>query len=438
MNPFASPWIPAVALLLLACLARLLSRSWLAPGPFALLTWSMYLIVPLAVVPEYKVPAIGVWVILLLVVCTAIGADLGGGRAVAEPPGAPHELSHLRKIPNLGVFFSFLGLAGTLYWAWRAFKGNGLDFSLPGLFSLESILSVDRYAGEQPPLVVRALVIWIFPSALLGGMSLAIVHSGRRRLLCLAAIIPTLLLSIMQATRANTLIVFILGLSGYLAVRTVVGRGSYALLNRKTIIMVAGALVAALSFFFVIDALRYHKQQDEGVQLDPDWSRAKSAGLGYLAVFSHWAESPGGLAAFQFGAGAYTFGGMFDVAGIHPRQVGVYLKSVSLQGEDSNIYTVFRGLIEDFSLPGAVIFCLAVGFLAGLAYRNSSLGREAWTVGLAAFYGFLIWSPIASLFLYNGPILSMLVCAFALKRSPSATLAPTTVVRRGSRRLGIT
>ena len=53
--------------------------------------------------------------------------------------------------------------------------------------------------------------------------------------------------------------------------------------------------------------------------------------------------------------GAYTFAGVFDLLGIKQRQIGVYEQYETLAGgEDTNIYTLLRGLIQDFTLPGAM------------------------------------------------------------------------------------
>src|SRR6266480_1562736 len=140
---FSSPWIPTVAMLLLACGARLLSRSWLAPGPFALSIWSLYLLVPLVFAPEYRVPAIGVWLILLLVICIAIGADLGAAERTNGRPTLPREFADSRKMLQLCSFLTFLGLLGALYWAGKALKDYDLDPSLPGVLALGHFLSFE-------------------------------------------------------------------------------------------------------------------------------------------------------------------------------------------------------------------------------------------------------------------------------------------------------
>ena len=78
-NPLASPWIPALVLAGLTLVARLNQRSWVASSVFAPLTWSFYIFLPLVLAPEYKVPALGVWVVVLMVASVMAGATLSEG-----------------------------------------------------------------------------------------------------------------------------------------------------------------------------------------------------------------------------------------------------------------------------------------------------------------------------------------------------------------------
>ena len=178
------------------------------------------------------------------------------------------------------------------------------------------------------------------------------------------------------------------------------------------------AAVAGLSFFFVVDALRSRTESQQTMELKPDWGRAQSTALGYLAVFSRWTTSSEGPEAFHLSLGAYTFGGVLETVGLHNRQLGVYANSLTLEGGDqSNIYTAFRGLIEDFSLPGAAAGLLLTGFFGGYVYGRPRLSPSVKCTMLAAFYGFVLWSPIGSLFVYNGPILALLLAYLVLQRA---------------------
>jgi oligosaccharide repeat unit polymerase len=420
MNGFlASPWIPTVAMMLLAIGARVLSGSWLAPGSFALSVWSLYLIVPLTVAREYKVPAIGVWLILLFVLCIAIGAELGVGRNNINRSTHSREFSYSRQILYLSLFLTLPVLLGTLYWSAKTIEENGLDLSVAGLLALGHVSSVVRYAGEQPPLLARLLVVWAYPAALLGGMSYAANRRYRDKLICFLPILVSLLLSLLQAAKANTLIGIALALSGFWGMKVFISGGAYRPLSRKALLILTALVTIGLLFFLATDTLRTHKQEED-IAVDADWGRVKVSTLGYLAVFSQWTNGPS--SAFQLNLGAYTFGGVLELVGLRSRQIGIYTQSVDFEGAaESNIFTAFRGLIEDFSLFGATIVCFLGGFFSGRAFLESRAGRETGIVALAGFFAFLIWSPLGSLFVYNGPILAIVVGIFVLRKCQNAT-----------------
>jgi len=415
----ASPWIPTIAMLLLASGARLISRTWLAPGPFGLLIWTTYLVFPLALAPEYPVPALGPWIILLLVLSIAMGAHLGARQTTAIRDLAPLDLTRYKRMLRFSLVQTLLGSIGAVYWAGKALSENGLDVSAPGILMLGHILSVERYAGEPPPLLARVLVMWLFPAALLSGIAFRVLKTRKERVLCFLVLIPTVFLSLMQASRANTLIVVALGLSGYLSMRAATARDKQRLITRRSLAVVAASVLLGLTFFFVVDALRSH-DQDKEIAIATDWNRARYFSLGYLAVFSHWANLPEGPASLHFGLGTYTLGVVLDSIGLRARLVGVYSEYVTLEDGESNIYTAFRGLIEDFSLPGAAVFCILIGFVAGRAYTCTVEGRTIWVAVLAGYYVFLLWSPIISVFVYNSLVLAMVTGAFMFRRKDQA------------------
>jgi hypothetical protein len=71
LSALSSPWIPATLLLLVACGARFLSDSWLAPGAFAALLWSVFVWLSM-LATDYGVYASAVWVIVLFVLVLQI------------------------------------------------------------------------------------------------------------------------------------------------------------------------------------------------------------------------------------------------------------------------------------------------------------------------------------------------------------------------------
>jgi oligosaccharide repeat unit polymerase len=423
-NSLASPWIPALLLLCVAAVARFFQRSWFAPSVFAPTIWSVYLLLPLMLAPEYRVSALAVWLIVLLIACVTIGSVL------AETQAPQHSAKWMpvnaaKPLLRMSLVLSMVSMIGAAYSAYAALMQYGLDGSLSGLMAVGHLLSVERYAGEQTPFLVRVLVTWTFPAALLGGMSFAIESSRRARILCFMPLLPAFAFSLVQAAKANTLIAIVLGISGYLAMRTTTAVGASSQ-KRTVVVTLAAALIAGLCFFFAVDTLRSHNQKQNDLQVQSDFGRAKSTAVGYLAVFSYWVDSPGGLDSFHLNFGEYTFGGLLQAAGLGNREVGIYTDTVTVGSDDSNIYTAFRGLIEDFTPLGAALICVMAGYASGKAYSRAGRGQIWDVLVLIGFYGFLLWSQIGSLFVYNGPILALIVAAAVLGRA-----------ERGSRRIAL-
>jgi oligosaccharide repeat unit polymerase len=115
--------------------------------------------------------------------------------------------------------------------------------------------------------------------------------------------------------------------------------------------------------------------------------------------------------------GARTFAGEFDLLQIKGRTVGMYLETSNVVStEITNVYTLFRNLIEDFTLLGATVICACIGGLTGWIYirtrENSSLSAVFW---LSAYYAAMVYSPIVSLFSFNGAILAWVVAWLVLR-----------------------
>ena len=224
-----------------------------------------------------------------------------------------------------------------------------------------------------------------------------------QRVISLAGFVPALLLGLVQSTRAPSLITTCCWLSGFLAAKCYVTRGTYRLFTKRLGVVFAGLALAGIGLYVFLDSIRIYKSES-AFEVVADWGRVRRSGLGHLAVFSEWVKK-GNSEPLAYGA--YTFAGLYGLAGLHPRITGIYEQSVTVVGGDeTNIYTAFRGLIQDFSPVGAVVVCLCFGIFSGRAYRNTISGGKPQLSGLAAFYSLLLWSPIISLSIYNGLLLA--------------------------------
>jgi oligosaccharide repeat unit polymerase len=415
-DALASPWIPTLTLIGLALVARQLKRSWLSPGPLVALIWAIYMSACL-LLTDYTIYASGIWAVALFVFSVIFGALLSEGfdpSTSVRPQCSSSKPEILqawgRRSLRFSLLFALVAFLGCIRLMFTSFAKFSVDFSLMGLLSLGHQWSVERYSGGLEPWSVRLLIMWVYPAVLLAGISFALARNRVQKWLAIVSLIPASLVGTVFAARAGLLISLICWLSGYFAIRHHQTGGTYTLFRKKFILLLSALVVGGVSFFMAIDTVRIFKGGNLAV--GTDLPRLSKYFLGSVPAFCDWVHGP---KSQEITMGAYTFAGVFDLLGVKQRQVGLYERYETLAGgEDTNIYTLFRGLIQDFTLPGAMVFCILLGITAGYAASLEAKNQVGSVLILAGYYAFIIFSPLSSLFTYNGLILAWFVAALVL------------------------
>lgn len=113
--------------------------------------------------------------------------------------------------------------------------------------------------------------------------------------------------------------------------------------------------------------------------------------------------------------GIMTFFGIANVLGIEQRIAGIYRDFVYFGRVDrsmnSNVYSIFRMLIDDFGKIGALVFLFLIGFASSKAIvfiqkRKMVFISQAF---LIAVYSYVLWSFVASIWAYTS-----IICAYGL------------------------
>jgi oligosaccharide repeat unit polymerase len=411
----SSPWIPSLILIGLALAARQVRGNWLSPAAFIALVWTVYVFACL-LLTDYVVHASGIWVIVLFVFSLQFGTVLAEGLA-----GASYSKGVIIEPEMLGVWekrslkfatiFAIVGLVGCAYLVFFSLEKFSLDFSGWDLLSLGHLWSTARYEqGELEPWSVRLMIMWVYPAVLLAGIGFALSRTRRQKWLTALPLVPAALIGTVFAARAGLLISLICWAAGFFAARYRQTCGRYKLFQRKLVLALGSLAISGFLFFVIIDAVRVY--QGDSFEVGVDVPRLSKYFLGSVPAFCNWVHDPGDQ---EPTFGAYTFAGVFDLLGLKHREIGVYEEMQTLQGgEDTNIYTVFRGLIQDFTLAGASIFGVLIGIVAGAAAQSPSKKHLRSLLILAGYYAFALYSPVISLFVYNGLILAWLVAALVL------------------------
>ena len=417
MNSLASPWIPAFVLLCLAVAARLLSRSWLAPSAFAALLWAGFVWISM-LVTDYPVFASAIWAIVLFVFAIQLGAFIGeelGGIRVSSLGALDPASRQSTSVAALYVCVvcSIVALAGSIYFIFWSFSRFDLPPSPFSFLSLGHLWSVQRYEfGEIEPWMVRLTTMWVYPAALLGGIACGTGSGGKRSWLTFLPLLPALLVGSVVAARAGLLMALICWFSGYFAVKHFETDGKFPLFRRRLAFLFAALIAAGLALFLIVDVLRQSKDGQVS-ELSLDLQRVLKYSFGSLAAFSTWFHE---FQQDRLTFGAYTFGGIFDFLGLRHRETGLYLGFVTLPGgEETNIYTAARGVIEDFSLPGSVLLSFGLSLVSGILLSRHRRPMYVSVLIGSAYYAFVLCSPLTSIFTYNGLVLAWLVAAGVLR-----------------------
>jgi oligosaccharide repeat unit polymerase len=345
-------------------------------------------------------------VLFIAAACAAVFAGALAARRWQRATAARRD--GLLEPPLLGWFIATCTLLGLVVVVLILFSINVPDrgISFGAIVKTIHELAIARNGGTwQEPTAARVLTTATYLGPMLSGLMIGMRTTGWARWLSLAVLVPSVIITVILTTRSSLLIPLALGASSYLATSVAAGRPPYLTVRRAALL--AGLLVVVAGAFTLIQMARY-----------AGWSSGRPVAViqltwldtfPYLGVFSAWFQSNALSINLHPTLGQYTFAGVFDLLHIHSRVAGLYTDQVVINGTNYNIFTAFRGVIQDFTVPGALLFLGLVGFGAELAYRRVQSG-DLLSVGfLAAFYAATFWSFVVNIFIYNSIVAAFLV-----------------------------
>jgi oligosaccharide repeat unit polymerase len=399
--------LAALALVALAILARQIERSWLSPGAFYAGFWAALTVVTLVLAPELPVSGAGLWWIVLSTFYVVLGSwialRLGGRPAEASCRPTATQPALARTVAVL----SGVGLLAP--WFLLQSQGESLSvlFSASNLAQVGRDFSIARYAGSYtPPISVNVCIVAIYAAAMLGGCLLGQSSASvRRRAVGLLPLIPVAGVTLVETAKAPLYITLVLLASGFLITRS----GS-ARLSWRALLLVIAVLAFVIPGSVLVNLNRYGGSVSNSLDVSQTTDRIHNEALGSLPAFTYWFDHGAVLQQGQLAWGTSSFFGPSAILTSKPRISGVYSDYVTFpSGLTSNVYTLYRGLIEDFSLPGSLVVLFLFGLLARLAYVRAKAGGVLAATFLCAFYAVTLWGFVINVFGYDTVIGSLLV-----------------------------
>ncbi|MGC2247873.1 MAG: O-antigen polymerase [Terriglobales bacterium] len=425
IDAITSPWFAYALLVIVTTVSRLRCGSWFAPGAFVGLIWSFFIGVSLLVV-EYPIPRAGLGVLVLLIITIQAGALIvhqlrPRPRASSQPAWSREFETLIVPCRRYGVICAAIALAGCIYFLFTSLEQFGLPFTWMGVLGVGARWTLLRYTDVLEPWSVRAAVTWLHPAALLGGVLYACSSRFLDRVIGASTLLPAIAYAVLTAARAAVLLGLTCWIGGYVATLCARNEGRLKLFSVKRFASVLLVGASMLGMFAAIGGVRDSKWAHAFV-LDFQESKIFAYMFGSPAAFAHWWALDSGASTAHWGE--RTFAGEFDLLHIKTRTIATYtdMTNVVSGAEETNVYTIFRGLIEDFTPLGTVLICACLGGLASSVYLTSSRHVRGALFWLSAFYSAALFSPLFSLFSFNGVMLAWVVAGsvfFLGKARPS-------------------
>ncbi len=405
----------SLALIGWAAFMRALCGTWLQPGAFFSLWWCFAGILPLVLAPNEPVgPNAILW---LIAACVAVGAGAivgnRGTRTRLLALSAPATGNELRIFGFVLLISVILGFGSTVVFMVSS------SIPLSNVLDIEKLVIVSNQvyvqrsiegAANAPPVLAQALLPFVYLAPAVGGILFELRREKRWKLFALASFIPGIAVTVLQTTKAALLFTIVLWLSGYFATRLRSGKLSVFTKGHVVTGVLIGGIITV--FFFAVSLARL--ASTDVSLLNVVMLKLVTAAFGHMTVFSQWLAEYWSQST-EPTLGTVTFAGPLELLGYGHRIAGLFDSMVDLvAGDTSNIYTAFRPLIQDFTVPGALAILALLGFAGGVGFRHVAAGQWSSLPLLLIAYATIFWTPITWLWIYNSLTATLLAVGLIL------------------------
>lgn len=367
-----------VAVAAVALLGRLTFRTWLHPGAFFALVWlfllAFSLSAPLFGQEQLPVWEGAIWWIALTLACVYAGSVLGM-RMAAPPVQAAAVPSSGRDFPWVTPLLVITAISSVVW-----------PIAVPANVAW----------GDHPPMYLQVFLGLHYVGPLLAGLLYGGARDTRSRVLALLMLLPGLFFGVLDTGRTKVVLQFSYWFTGYFTMLVFV--------NRRRIVPLftaarTSAAIACVTLFLVVgvvftqfrsvprdvpvgDKLRQYWQLLEPDRLLDSWDWMHSSIFGHPAMFSSYFELAWDTPPVHPKFPAETAAGLYRAMGYELPEP-LY---TMVGGELTNVFTIFKPPIEDFTLPGALLIFCAWGALSAWSYARLQ-GGSLWPgVFLIHFY----------------------------------------------------
>ena len=266
-------------------------------------------------------------------------------------------------------------------------------FSLQALLSMQDLLNMNRaisedryYTGEAYSVINQFFLIFSYAAPVIGGFCYRLVGKLNKSL-CIITLIPGTFIALTQSMKMVMMTSFILWFASY-----IVCSYSYNLPIHIKPKVILRFILIILGFFFVLFISMVFRTGEVSERTILDISQKfVTYALGHMHCIDM----------------CKTFMGISNLLGIEERVQGIYPEYLNIGKNGfygiSNVYTIFRPLVEDVGEAGTMLVMFFMGYISNYSFKNIITHRNVFVnqVVIIAIFAYLMWSFVASFYAYT-------------------------------------
>ncbi|MFC1951367.1 O-antigen polymerase, partial [Chloroflexota bacterium] len=376
--------------------------------------WVFFILVAIITIQEVRVPASAILWIFASAFLVYIGSLIGLGRGlykatpniyrenIANNQSYEPRALRLPWLVQLTIICSLLGFLSVIIFVLSRGYGLSVFTSIRALSEMGNEVLSMRYgeSGYAEPAFVMYFYTINYVGAMLGGILFSSQKAIRYRIVALLPILMISLLGLALVGRTIILVAVVLWLASNFTTRVYLRKGFASIPVRLVII----STLCILAIAVVTQYLRYNLINLGSESINELLSRSHDT-FAYLPAFGqwfvgHWQDST------PLTLGASSFARIYARIGI--ADVFVY-DEVTVGNTKTNIFTIFRELIDDFSPLGSMIWLFVIGIIAGFTFRQISKGKIHFFPILLGFYAYVLFSQTRTIFYYTSVLIALII-----------------------------
>ena len=393
-------------MLILTLISRIFNRSILSPALFMNFLWISFYFLHMLIGEGFYISYGSVCTVLFFLLCFNIGTWISQSNRPSICCIYKLRLSakNLIQLKKFILIFTIISIFASLYYFY-------IFVSYCGGFAMYLASDIrSEMLDISVPIYVRIPMLLSYTLTLVAAVYY-VKFGGFLRLTF--ATLPILISSVAQNGRAGFLMmIFILSITSLLR-KVINGEISKPKVN-LLVLKYGGYLALAGGFFFIVGLL--FRLRNAGIDDNSYFFDSfKSYLLGGISSFDTYLGNPKTLGT---GFGRYNFSSLYGLLGIAVNEVGVYTDYLTFNsaGATTNIFTLFRPVLDDFGYLFGGIYLMLIGLWGQNVYRKVMRGDEGSLPFLILYYTYLFHSPLLPITVHTSILLSFFVPGFIIKK----------------------